>query len=244
MYKRQIPGDAQCTLINRGALIFPTLTGLPFNPYQPVLYNAETLFADFNSEHPCSYCETLDARVYQHWRDTGGPNPVTISDGLSRRLHDMAMTDAIEDFLKTHAVHGKIVDVTTSNEFSRHYWNRVEYNNASVTELFRATHSAFQGSPTYSTDPGTGSALAVGGAANWVGVGSFNLVRDHPSGWLDGYTDALDVQGSIELDTWFRTEAMSVGVPIEVLDPADYQFNELLADPNPESPNHEVGYSE
>ena len=114
-----IPGDAQCTLINRGALIFPTLTGLPFNPYQPVLYNAETLFADFNSEHPCSYCETLDARVYQHWRDTGGPNPVTISDALARRLHDMAMTDAIEDFLKTHAAHGKIVGMMGGHSMKR-----------------------------------------------------------------------------------------------------------------------------
>ena len=140
-------------------------------------------------------------------------------------------------------------DGSTSNEFSRHYWNRVEYDNASETKLFRATHSAFQGAPTYSTDPGTLAALTTGGAANWAGSfvglgGSTNLVTDHPSAWLDGYTDALDVQGSIEVDTWFRTQAMSVGVPIEVLSAADYQFNDLLPDPNPESPNHDVGYSE
>ena len=62
----QIPDDALCSLVKVGAHIFPALTGLPFNPYQPVLYNAKSLFDGFDGKDPCSYCKTLDARVYQY----------------------------------------------------------------------------------------------------------------------------------------------------------------------------------
>ena len=103
-----LPDDVVCSVIKRGASVFPTLTGLPFNPYAPALYSADTLFDGFSSDDPCSYCQTTDAKVYQHWIDTGGPNPSTIADALGRRLHDMAMTDAIGDFLESHASHGTV----------------------------------------------------------------------------------------------------------------------------------------
>lgn len=114
-----IADDALCALMKRGAHVFPTLTGLPFNPYQPVLYNAETLFDGFDADDPCSYCDTSDGRIYQYWQNTGRANPTTISDALARRLHDMAMTDAIEDFLKTFAAHGKVVGMMGGHSMKR-----------------------------------------------------------------------------------------------------------------------------
>lgn len=114
-----IPDDIICSLMCLGAHIFPTLSGLPFNPYQPILYNSETLFDGFDVADPCSYCRTSDAKIYQHWQDTGGPNPSTISDALARRLHDLAMTDAIEDFLREYASHGKIVGMMGGHSMKR-----------------------------------------------------------------------------------------------------------------------------
>ena len=114
-----LPDDVVCSVIKRGASVFPTLTGLPFNPYAPALYSADTLFDGFSSDDPCSYCQTTDAKVYQHWIDTGGPNPSTIADALGRRLHDMAMTDAIGDFLESHASHGKIVGMMGGHSMKR-----------------------------------------------------------------------------------------------------------------------------
>jgi len=114
-----LPDSVLTSVLARGASVFPTLTGLPFNPYAPELYSADTLFDGFSSDDPCSYCQTTDAKVYQHWIDTGGPNPATIADALGRRLHDMAMTDAIGDFLASHASHGKIVGMMGGHSMKR-----------------------------------------------------------------------------------------------------------------------------
>ena len=114
-----LPDGVLCTVVKRGASVFPTLTGLPFNPYAPVLYSAETLFDGFSADDPCSYCQTTDAQVYQHWMDTGGPNPATITDALGRRLHDMAMTAAIGEFLQSHASGGKVVGMMGGHSMKR-----------------------------------------------------------------------------------------------------------------------------
>lgn len=114
-----LPDEILSSVVNQGAQVFPKLTGLPFNPYQPVLYNAGSLFDGFDADDPCSYCNTSDGRIYQHWKDTGGPNPTTIADALSRRLHDMGMTDAIEDFLKTMGKGKKIVGMMGGHSMKR-----------------------------------------------------------------------------------------------------------------------------
>ena len=114
-----MPDEMLCFVVKQGAQVFPTLAGLPFNPYQPFLYNAATLFDGFDAEDPCSYCGTSDARIYQHWRDTGGPNPSTIADALARRLHDMAMTDAIGDFLNGPGRGKKIVGMMGGHSMQR-----------------------------------------------------------------------------------------------------------------------------
>ena len=114
-----IADNALCSLMKRGAHVFPTLGELPFNPYQALLYNAATLFDGFEATDPCSYCETTDGRVYRHWQKTGGANPTTIADALARRLHDMAMSDAIEDFLDQRDVQGKIVGMMGGHSMLR-----------------------------------------------------------------------------------------------------------------------------
>jgi len=114
-----LPDNVLASVVGRGASVFPTITGLPFNPYAPTLYSADTLFDGFSPADPCSYCQTTDAKVYQHWIDTGSSNPTTIADALSRRLHDMAMTDAIGDFLASQASDGKIVGMMGGHSMKR-----------------------------------------------------------------------------------------------------------------------------
>ncbi len=116
----EMPDEIICSVVKRGASVFPNLNDhLPFNPYMPTLYSADTLFDGFAHDDPCSYCDTTDARVYKHWQQTGGPNPNTIGDALGRRLHDMAMTDAIEDFLSRLADRDRIVGMMGGHSMLR-----------------------------------------------------------------------------------------------------------------------------
>lgn len=115
-----------------------------------------------------------------------------------------------------------------AEEISRWYWDRISYQ-GEVSQAFAATHSAFQGSPTYSTDVGRSPGKVFG-------------LQNHPSAWLEGYTDERDVEGAIASDTWLREQARSIFVPIEMVD--DYFFNVLHRDPNPESPNTDNGYGQ
>jgi len=82
-----------------GALVFPDIPTLPFNPYRNALYSPEELFSGFVPGDPCSYCKTLDAVVYRHWETTGRSAPPNLLEALARRLHDHAITDATIDFL-------------------------------------------------------------------------------------------------------------------------------------------------
>lgn len=84
------PGD-EALLEARGALVFPTLPDLPFNPYRSGLYTPEELYAGLES----GYRYTLDARVYRWWRHVGQHRSLTSE--LAMALHDHAITEALED---------------------------------------------------------------------------------------------------------------------------------------------------
>lgn len=70
----------------------------PYDQDRRALYTSEELFAGFDPVDPCTYCDTLDARIYQHWIDTGRsrPNPV---EALGRRMHDHHITEAMGQWL-------------------------------------------------------------------------------------------------------------------------------------------------
>lgn len=89
-------------LVTRGALVFPELPALPYDPYRPRLYDPTELFAGFDPGDPCSYCDTPDARIYRHWQKTGGASPPSILEALARRLHDHAISDALDELLSPY----------------------------------------------------------------------------------------------------------------------------------------------
>ena len=96
--------DTALSLIKRGAILFPKLENLPFNPYRSSLYSRDDLFSNFDpadGKH-CTYCDTLDAKIYSHWRKKGKSNPSSLMEALARRLHDFSMTDALNEFVSSH----------------------------------------------------------------------------------------------------------------------------------------------
>ena len=80
-------------LETRGALVFPSLPDLPFNPYRSGLYTADELYAGLERGHRY----TLDARVYRWWRHVGQHRSLTSE--LAMTLHDHAITEALEDLV-------------------------------------------------------------------------------------------------------------------------------------------------
>lgn len=102
-------------LMSRGALVFPELPGVPYDTYPSGLYDVDALFADFDPSDPCTYCHTLDARIYAHWKDTGGAAARTIHETLARRLHDHAITDALDELVRGE----KVVAIMGGHSMSR-----------------------------------------------------------------------------------------------------------------------------
>jgi predicted Rossmann-fold nucleotide-binding protein len=100
--------DLDTALLERaradGALIFPTITGIPFHPYRAALYGVEELYDVFDRHRPESYRACLDARVYEHWHRTGRATPGSILETLARRLHDHAISDALEELIEGERV--------------------------------------------------------------------------------------------------------------------------------------------
>ncbi|KOX13106.1 hypothetical protein ADK67_44765 [Saccharothrix sp. NRRL B-16348] len=85
-----------------GALVFPTIPDLPYDVYRSRLYTPAELFAGFDPDDPLSYADTPDALIYQHTRAQGhNPDPL---HALAERLHDHAITEALDDALSARPV--------------------------------------------------------------------------------------------------------------------------------------------
>jgi predicted Rossmann-fold nucleotide-binding protein len=80
------------SLRRRGALIFPRLDGVPFNPYRAALYTPEELYAGL-ADAP--YEDLPDARIYQ-WSIRPGQRH-RIDATLASALHDHAIGDALDE---------------------------------------------------------------------------------------------------------------------------------------------------
>jgi len=88
---RLAPADED-SLRDRGALVFPAIPGVPFDPYRGTLYTAAELYAGL--EH--GYDRTFDARVYAWSRRAAS---VDVARTLAQALHDHAVDDALQEHL-------------------------------------------------------------------------------------------------------------------------------------------------
>lgn len=78
-----------------GALLFPPVPGLPFDPYRAFVYTPEELFASLESGE--GYGATPDARTYAWSQRAKGDGDVFSS--LLRSVHDDAVSDALDELL-------------------------------------------------------------------------------------------------------------------------------------------------
>ena len=113
-----------------GALIFPRIDGMPYNPYRAHLYSPDELLGSYRPGTPDSYAETLDGRIYHYFVESGGPVPPNLIDTLARRLHDHAITDALYEFIDGRRVvammggHGMARDAATVARIARRLTRR------------------------------------------------------------------------------------------------------------------------
>lgn len=71
---------------------------VPYQIFREELYHAKDLYAGYCIGEPDSYKDCYDAKVYQHYLNTG-KFPHSIHETLARTLHDHSMTNALNDFL-------------------------------------------------------------------------------------------------------------------------------------------------
>lgn len=92
------PDLSPCKLAEAGAVIFPSLPNLPYNPYRGGLYTREELTEGWTPEQDLS----KDLEIYNYFSEHGRKN-VGVMESLSMRLHDHAIDDALSDLLEGRA---------------------------------------------------------------------------------------------------------------------------------------------
>ncbi len=80
-------------------LVFPKLPGLPFNPFRAQLYTPEELLGGYERGCPETYANTVDGGTYQQYVDEGKDDNMDVRITLARRLHDHAISDALQEYL-------------------------------------------------------------------------------------------------------------------------------------------------
>ncbi|MFK0231456.1 LOG family protein [Streptomyces vinaceus] len=85
--------DASAKVRADGALVFPPVPDLPFDPYRGLLYSADELFAGL----PDGYETTPDAQSYAWFQETKADGDVFSS--MLRSIHDDAVSDALGERL-------------------------------------------------------------------------------------------------------------------------------------------------
>lgn len=101
--------DASVKVRADGALVFPPLPDLPFNPYRGLLYTAEELFAGLAE----GYEATPDARAYAWFQEAKSDGDVFSS--MLRSIHD----DAISDALDEHLAGARVIGVMGGHAMAR-----------------------------------------------------------------------------------------------------------------------------
>jgi predicted Rossmann-fold nucleotide-binding protein len=95
----ELDADVEAHLRAGGALLFPDLPGLPFEPYRVGLYEPQELYDAV--VRGGDYPDCMDARCYA-WARSQRPHRGVpdVADTLAASLHDHAITDAVTEALR------------------------------------------------------------------------------------------------------------------------------------------------
>ncbi|MFG2267499.1 LOG family protein [Streptomyces sp. NPDC048720] len=92
--------EAAAHVRSAGALVFPPIPGLPFDPYRGFAYTPDELFASLDD----GYEATPDARAYDWFQHTKADGDVFAS--MLRAVHDDSVSDALDELLADARVVG------------------------------------------------------------------------------------------------------------------------------------------
>jgi len=92
--------EAAAKIRNDGALVFPPVPHLPFDPYRGRLYTPDELFASLDK----GYEQTPDALAYAWFQRTKADGDVYAS--MLRAVHDDSISDALDELLRGARVVG------------------------------------------------------------------------------------------------------------------------------------------
>lgn len=145
----------------RGALIFPRLEGVPFDPYRARLYTPQELYAGLENS---PYEELPDALVYQ-WSIQPGQRH-QLESTLASALHDHAIGDALEEFLRSDVFAGRTVVGVMGG------------------------HAAQRGSEGFSQAAALGRLLALSGRVVATGGGPGAMEAANLGAYLSGFPEA------------------------------------------------------
>lgn len=96
----RMPADVEGDLRRRGALVFPSVPHVPFDPWRSSLYTPEELYDGLDAD-PESYHHTPDARIYAWSKSANLPRRggTSLSDTLAMSVHDNSIDDALAEFV-------------------------------------------------------------------------------------------------------------------------------------------------
>lgn len=106
------PADASW-LARAGALVFPRLPDLPFDPYRPVLYSPDELYRGLDQ----GYAATTDAGIFA-WSQQR-LRPGELGADLAVTLHDHAISEALDEAV-AHVNPAHIVGIMGGHAQRRH----------------------------------------------------------------------------------------------------------------------------
>ncbi|MFF1408064.1 LOG family protein [Streptomyces sp. NPDC058294] len=92
--------EAAARVRSAGALVFPPMPGLPFDPYRGFVYTPDELFDSLAA----GYEATPDARAYAWFQRTKADGDIFSS--MLRAIHDDAVSDALDELLACARVVG------------------------------------------------------------------------------------------------------------------------------------------
>ena len=147
-----------------GAIVFPRLPDLPFDPYRPHLYDQAELLDGWQpgGDFGAARDSVIHEWAARHPRGTHLP----VIDALARRLHDHAIDDALRDHLDHHA------DVVAV--MGGHNLTRAEPTYRAIAELGRSLARA-------------GLHVATGGGPGAMEAANLGAwLAPFPDGALDG----------------------------------------------------------
>ncbi|MFH1534180.1 MAG: hypothetical protein ABID64_04590 [Nitrospirota bacterium] len=83
--------EIEIVLRKKGAVIYPKIVGLPYNPYRKSLYTWQELMEGYDVENDNS----KDLQIYTHFNSFR--YGADINEALSQRIHDHAIDDALRE---------------------------------------------------------------------------------------------------------------------------------------------------